>query len=1089
MTISARTLITAALLVLPGCADDAQGIIPTDPPPTAWSDDALDIQDVSPWRTAGVGVGAPDPGSYLGEDSSHDPGCYRYFAAGGTGDGTSAATPAGDAIAAINAICASETARAAAAGQRLCLRRGDEFRGDPGPMSHALLDLAWCAGITIEDYGDQHLPRPRILGSRPVTGVWVATDADDRIYRVDLSADLAPGTTWTDDSGDSHTDEERVDQVFLDGAKLLLARHPNFGEGYADPTFDPRREPTGNSMLYIEENIPDARAFRDRKLPTTSILQNPVDWTGAHLHYKHATWIADGTVVTGYDPATHQLTTRSLVATAEEEYKGYFINDHLAALDSPGEWYYSPSERALYLWAPDDADPNDHRVDVSFARYNTPAAAWSRDVAERRGYDAVTLHYATGITLRNLELRHFSGDGLTIGAPNTVIEDCLFYGIGETAISAGYNVAEASSWGLGAGPTRLSRDWIEDAGCNGILLATDDSVAESCTILNVGSLEQYGPSGLGLDAAGCDLTYHETGFGLFMSSDARQTARRNFLERTGHNGVGFHGPGSVVEENVVHLASVTKGDSGAVKCWAWDVTVDAATNFARPGVTGSTVSRNIVVETIGTAEGVTFPGAALGNGFFIDFGCQGTTFDGNVAARSTTQGMLLTIDRDQALTGNTLFGNSMSGGAQIDLGDCELDTCAYTVQGNTLVSTAPFEQGLRVLGSLALTADDNTYFDPFAVAARPFDYNPWATVICSLTVIADDWADCHTLPTWRTVTGQDAASVESIAAWRDEYVSDYRSADLIPNAGFDTADTPWIGYLGQIAWDEAGPLGPSLRLDRDAGAEEASYQTTLDVTGGTRYELRLRAQGVDDLEPRLHLETMTDEWTPLVEPIGLGLESISLGSTARAGTVLFTPIADDLGYLRLTTAAARVWIDDVQLREVETYRVPRGVVLRPGDAVPRAARSILYINPSTVAATISLGGDTLLDLDGGTVSGSFTLPPFGSRALVAGSKLGLGKSERDLGTVPVGGAATQRPVLSSIGARPLAITAVRVAEAGSPFAVSAACDGVTLAPGAVCVVELSFAPTADGDQTATLVITTDDGQGAERTVTLRGRGQ
>ena len=38
---------------------------------------------------------------------------------------------------------------------------------------------------------------------------------------------------------------------------------------------------------------------------------------------------------------------------------------------------------------------------------------------------------------------------------------------------------------------------------------------------------------------------------------------------------------------------------------------------------------------------------ALGDGFFIDFGRRGSTFEDNIAARNTSQRMLLTIDRNR----------------------------------------------------------------------------------------------------------------------------------------------------------------------------------------------------------------------------------------------------------------------------------------------------------------------------------------------------------------------------------------------------------------------------------------------------------
>jgi parallel beta-helix repeat protein len=1052
---------------------------------TQWLDDGSDIQDVTPWGKVGAGIGAPAPETYLGSDKSYDPGCYRYFAEGGNGDGRSASAPAGNAIEAINAICANAEERANAKGKRLCLARGSEFRGAPDPEQHSLLNLGFCEDVTIEDFGDTSKSRPKILGSSIVSGKWTKTTQSDAVYRIDVGSIVSAGYTWQN-GGKTYTDEERVDQLFYDGKKQLLARHPNFGKGTAATTFDPRREWTAGSMSVIEENFPDRRAFRDSKLPTTSLLQSPVDWTGATLQYKHATWITDGTIVSSYDAEKHELTTRSVVATSDEKQKGYFINNHLAALDAPGEWYFDPKGKVLYFYPPAGEDPNEHRIDLSFYRTNTPKAEWDTSPVERRGVDAFRLQYAKGVTLRNLEIRHFSGDGVTVGAPGVSIVDCHFEGIGETAIAASFNMQEAETQGLGSEPLLVENNRIENVGCNGILIDTPETVVANNTLLNVGSLEQYGPNGMGLDANGCDLTYHDTGMGIQTGTSDKQTVRNNFLERIGHNGIDFRGTNSHVVGNVVHLASVTKGDSGGIKSWAWDPDQSASANFATPGVRGSLVENNIVIETIGTAEGVTFPGTALGAGFFIDFGCQGVTLKNNIAARNTTQGMLLTINRDQTITSNTLFGNSLGNGGQLAMGDCDLDSCPYSIQDNLLVSTSPSESSMRFARVADVTADGNSYLNPFSIPAATYTYNPWNGGICTLTEFNDELGTCYSLGPWQEKSKQDESSKASSFFWRDEYPSDYLSDNLVVNSGFDSDVSNWTGVSASASWDASTQSSPSLLLEKQ-GSDEGSLQTTFGVKRDAVYEVRLTATGAQSIEPRLYFQLLGSSWSSIIETIPTGLDSFRVSNQPIESAVIFKSTADDTAaHLQVTSGASRLWFDQVSVRQVETYRVPRGVVLRPGDRIPKAARMVLFINPSTTTQTIDLFGETLFDATGTKVSGSFELEGLAGRVLVVGSKLGLGKDKRDFGTVAVGQTQVQRPVLASIGSLPLAVKSVSIKESGSPFAVTPACDGSTLAPSAVCSVEVSFTPSAAGEHTATLVISSDDPQGPERTVTLVG---
>jgi hypothetical protein len=1051
----------------------------TAPPPKQWIDSGDDIQDVSPWGSAGPGIGAPAPGTYLGSNPSYDPGCYRYFSAAGTGDGTSAATPAGNAVEMINAICASTTARVQANGKKLCFKRGDEFRGAFGGMNHSLLTLSWCSNISLEDYGDQRVPRPRILGSRIAPANWTAA-SDPRIQRLDLTGFLLPGYSWTN-QGKTLTDEERVGQVFLGGKKLLLARHPNFGEGKTNPTVSPRMDPTVNSMLFMEQNLSDSKAFRDSKLPSTSPLQNPVDWTGATAIFKWAGWIIDGSRVVSYDAAKQIITTKSAPAESQEVNKGYFLLNHIAALDQPGEWYYDAKTKTLYLWPPDGVDLNSQRVDLSFGRYNTPKASWDSNPVDHGGLNAFYTQYGSGITLKNLEVAHFSGQAVEVGSPGLTIQDCLFSGFGQTVLQLGFNLAEATTLKLGNAPLRVENNHILDAGCNGILIDIPDSVTSHNTLRNIGTLEQWGPSGMGLDGDGCGLTYHETGFGVKMGTENHQTASYNFLERIGHNGVGYHGPNSVVENNVIHLASVTKADSGGVKCWAWDGALNAAQNLALPGVSGSVVRKNIVVETVGTAEGGTVPGVALGDGFFIDFGCQNSTFSDNIAARNTTIGFLMSRGRNHDMLGNLAFGNGTTGGTQIDIGDCQTSPCPNSLKNNVMVSTSSQEKSFFVYSLSAYTGDGNAFFDPFDAPTLDYKFNIWQPNTCGISQ-GTDIATCYSLSSWRAATGGDATSKAASFLWRDEFPSDYLSEPLVANPTFDSGVQGWGGDMTP---DATTVLGPAGRLDLTRAT--SLLLGTFAAKKGATYEIRARTLGANAMEPWLTLDLMTHNWVSIIEPLPTGVGALPVTSKPLENGILFKAAADEAAaWIQLSTKASKTWVDDAYLRQVESYKVPRGVVLRPGDAVPKGARIVLYINPSTVAQEVNLGADTLYDLDGKAFTGAFPIAAMAGQVLIAGAKLGLGKSTRDFGVVSAGSLAKQMPVLASIGSQPLAITSVTIKEPGTPFSVSNACDGKTMPISGVCAVDLVYAPTEAGEHTATLVIVSNDGQGTERNVALKG---
>jgi parallel beta-helix repeat protein len=494
------------------------------------------------------------------------------------------------------------------------------------------------------------------------------------------------------------------------------------------------------------------------------------------------------------------------------------------------------------------------------------------------------------------------------------------------------------------------------------------------------------------------------------------------------------------------------------------------------------VRKNIVVETVGTAEGTTFPAAALGEGFFIDFGCQNSTVSDNIAARNTTQGFLMSRGRNHDVTGNLAFGNSTVGGTQINIGYCQTSPCTNSMKNNVMVSTASLEQSFFVYPLSAYTGDGNVFFDPFAAPTPDYQFNMWEPNTCSIYQGTDPTVTCYSLASWRTATGGDATSKAASFLWRDEFPSDYLSEPLVPNPTFDNGI---LGWEGNVTADATTVLGPGVRLD--FSGTRAILLAQFAVKQGATYEIRARTLGVNAVDPWLTLSLEKHDWGSILEPMTEGVRNLPVSNKPREHAIIFKPSASDAAaWLQLETKASKTWLDDVYVRQIERYRVPRGVVLRPGDAVPKAARIVLYINPSTSPQEINLGGDTFYDLDGKAVSGTFSIAAMGGQVLIAGAKLGLGKSVRDFGSASVGTPVKQMPVLSNIGSQPLAITGATIKEPGTPFSVSNACDGKTLEVGGACAVDLVYAPTAAGDHTATLVIVSNDGQGTERDVVLKG---
>jgi len=107
----------------------------------------------------------------------------------------------------------------------------------------------------------------------------------------------------------------------------------------------------------------------------------------------------------------------------------YYVEDHPALLDSPGEWWYDGSTGRLYLWPPTDADPA--TLDIEISRRETGFDLTDRSHVTLDGLtielvnrDAVRQGWCGGVrgnTVRNATLRYadfgvalrHSGSGVT----------------------------------------------------------------------------------------------------------------------------------------------------------------------------------------------------------------------------------------------------------------------------------------------------------------------------------------------------------------------------------------------------------------------------------------------------------------------------------------------------------------------------------------------------------------------------------------------------------------------------------------------------------------------------------------------------
>lgn len=198
-------------------------------------------------------------------------------------------------------------------GDQILFQRGGHYRGE----------IIWgtsgtpAAPVTYGAYGSGD--DPIIDGSRIVTN-WVQHS----------------GNVWKAQVG------TQVDQVYVGGARSILARTPNTGW---------YRNDQGSGTSMHSNSLTEANGF----------------WTGARCVLRNTASSIDTLRVTGFNNGTLTFSYQPINGNMGTDDWGFYLEKRLDLLDAPNEWFYEASSGYLYLQAPNNANPNNITVEACTA--------------------------------------------------------------------------------------------------------------------------------------------------------------------------------------------------------------------------------------------------------------------------------------------------------------------------------------------------------------------------------------------------------------------------------------------------------------------------------------------------------------------------------------------------------------------------------------------------------------------------------------------------------------------------------------------------------------------------------------------------
>ncbi len=759
-------------------------------------------------------------------------------------------------------------------------KRGDVFRGTielAEPRSH----------VTFGAYGTGENP---VISGSVVISDWVE-------YR---------GNIWMADAASlPNVAKDGILHLFVEGKLMTIARYPNTG------------------WLRVKET--DAREKMRFKDPDLAAYGKPDGyWNGATLRIRSWSQIFEIVKVKDYVASDGEVLLEHPLSCGGQPFLplwGYYLDNVLGELDSPGEWHLDPETNSVYLWPPDDADPNNLMVEGST-------------------YDAGLRLYrnAYHITMENLTFKHQTGSGIMIDTCDHItIKSNRFEYCGEQGTwirnATNVNIAgNAYDHMLNAAIHAMTDS--ADSPESSISVEPQGTLIENNTIRNTGMIPGYGKSGEEHVSA---IRLDVNGPGILL--------RQNTIENAGGHGIAVNSGGHTIENNMIREAMRLIDDGGGIQI-----------NSDNNRIIG-----NFVLETFGNRDessgyatfeegkGTYFP--VMGTGIGSGKACEGNLIEGNTLAHNRGAGIRLSQWSHAAIRGNILYNNGTQ--AIFECGEDDLErTCQNRFEGNLLYSLSPKQKGMILHGPNDHGSfDHNTYCNPYSEILIQRDGRLYAF---------DNWQ--------RTFPLYDANSKTSPVRF-DEYILSEHGPNLIANSDFAADIEGWgaEGYFISHDTDKEGMEG-AIKLAYEA--DDPHLETGPIAVNEGAYHL-LRFSVIADA-PGIVTVTVSDEGSEGREPIGE--RAFAVDDTRKEHTFVFhSPVTSSEAMLRFSNHASYpdvYWLDNV------TFVAVNAVL---DDA---QARSKLFTNMTMHSQTILLEGEAYQDFDGNAVQGEIILEPYRSRILV-----------------------------------------------------------------------------------------------------------
>jgi len=756
-----------------------------------------------------------------------------------------------------------------APGDSVLFRRGDTFRGMIQPGLSGTLSLP----CVISAYGSGE--NPVISGSKLVTS-WSVYSGN--IWKATLTGFSA----------------DPIESIYAN--KLLL---------------EPAREPNNNFYNTTSNGTTTT-------LNSTELNQANDYWTGATLVHRVRNWVWDKVVVQSSTNGQLVIPSSAALLFTTQSGRGFYFINKLSFLDAANEWYYDPTNKIMYTWFPDNANPTGLTVEVPVKDY-------------RYG---ILFNFMNNWTVENLTFTQGAWGGIRANSTNNItIRNCVFdknSGVG-IVINVGENV-------------KIQNNTIRNTINSGI---------------RANSLKYYEISNNKISNCGLPTSYIDgyDRWGISVNPGVKGKIKYNTIDTVGSSGIALTDSLSVIEKNVIRNSCYKISDNGGIYL------VEAGKSVTTTRIYGDTIRNNFISDTYGNYDAANR--STWVQGMDISDYSGNCVIENNTVYNNEEYGLKLFGAFNIKIRNNVLFAN---GEAQIGIGT-KSSLFAESVVKNNLITDNLLACNNHLQIPFKIYSDYDTY--NFGTYDNNLYYNPYGkyTVDLSWGSAGIQYAGSF-LSRWKVLQPSQNANSTEISPFLSAYkVNNVIGQNKITNGNFNSTIVGWSQLLGSSWIGTGGIDGGTYQIGNSTTGMLTNYSNSFTVETGKTYRLKFSCKASRPAKVSTKIcqqyfgTAYSDERFFELKTTVENYEHVFKATKdASDASVIFLTTDDDIQFT--------YYLDNIELVEVEASEIDSNDQIR------------LYTNPSDNVITINSLNEKLTDIYTNQALNSFELQPWTSRVVL-----------------------------------------------------------------------------------------------------------